>query len=199
MEWVTPVELKKALIRPGMQAEELVNMVSARAAHGLLRTKAKHLIDDVDEFGDCEIPREFWSGGWFCFSGDWDVGDLIATLPRDTRGHRFKKIKAFGILFSREDAEAMGAVFNAPELTSGLPVAIQIQPDRPETVEAWAIRMADRGVRIKGFTGAVLRASWEGSTETLPLVKDAEGALLAEWIKRGEGTRGRQPKDKGLK
>lgn len=187
MEWVTSVELKRALIRPAMQAEEFVNMVSARAAHGLLRAKAKHLINDEKEFGEAEIPKEFWSGGYFCLSGDWDVGDLIATLPRDTRGFQFKKIKAFGIRFSREDAEAMGAVFNparseAP-LATDLVAPVEIA-ERPETVEEWAVRVVACNLKIGGFTAAILAASWRGPGDP-PAKKVAEDALRREWARNG--------------
>ena len=180
MEWVTPVELKKALIRPGLRAEELVNMVSARAAHGLLKTKASHLINDADDLGESEIPTEFWAGGYFCLSGNWDIGDLTATIARDTRGYRFKKIQAFGIQFSREDAEAMGAVFDVPEA----PVVATQPTAPPETVEEWAARAVRHGLKIGGFTKAMLHLSWRGPGEP-PAVKVAEAALRDEWVRNG--------------
>src|SRR5262245_49557768 len=105
MEWIGLSDVIKAVHAAHGGMTPARQTVCRRAGRGLLRARAAILFRDGKEVDGDAIPKEFWSGGQSSINGDWGAGDLQARAPLDSRGYKFVRWEAFGIQFSREDAE----------------------------------------------------------------------------------------------
>jgi len=189
MEWVKPKALLEALARGNGSAAGVIDAVRKRAALGAIRAKAEHLVQDGVASTDAPVPQVLWSAISRGLDANWSVGDFSAMVQLERRpSARHIRIEALGVLFSREDAEKMGAIFD------GMAAGGSEQPTiNPETLQGWAARMVECGLAVKGFNGAILMASWRGPKDTVPLVKIAAAALHDAWKATGYNGRGRRP------
>jgi hypothetical protein len=113
MEWVTPTKLVDSLKTSGSQPTQILEAICRRASRGLLEARADRLVEQGIDIEGNRIPTDLWGHGYAALKGSaWSLGDLVFTIPQDTRGYRFKRFEAFGVTFSRADAEKMGAVFD---------------------------------------------------------------------------------------
>jgi len=118
MEWVSTNVLMNALGAPAVRTgSDVAYRVCKRAHEGLLRTRAKAFFKGSEELGPCDLPKEFWwAEGHAALDQDWTSGDFATSGPEARRtawmaDGPVREWRAYGVEWSREDAEDMGAVF----------------------------------------------------------------------------------------
>ncbi|MDZ7895450.1 MAG: hypothetical protein U5M50_11125 [Sphingobium sp.] len=118
MEWVTARELETALSSLGNSAS-IFNAICGRVEGGRLRVQAESITVSGKPTEDQSILRRLFALKER-LEGSWNVGDFSGLLNRNR--YQFMRVQAFGVRFHREDAEAMGAVFDGPSQLSGAPL-----------------------------------------------------------------------------
>ncbi|HEX8444146.1 MAG TPA: hypothetical protein VF631_10925 [Allosphingosinicella sp.] len=109
MEWVSAKELLTALNATTAWPSSVTLAVCRRAFAGELDTIASAVVIGTEKRRDQRLPTKFWwAGGHEALEQDWERGDF-STMIETSVGER--EMKAFGVRFSRHDAERMGAEF----------------------------------------------------------------------------------------
>lgn len=108
MDWVTPKELEAALIDKCGSRLSILNAICGRVETDLLRVEADRLIVDGVASSDSSYLKRLF-GLRERLEGSWNMADIGGVLNRNR--YQFMKVQAFGVRFSKADAEAMGAVF----------------------------------------------------------------------------------------
>lgn len=113
MEWVSANELMKAFGGPLFPAYSAqAEAICKRANAGMLRACADRLFIADESRDSVPVPRGFWwAEGREALEQDWERGDFSTWI--DGRYHR-----AFGVRFCKDDAEAMGALFNSSSIVA---------------------------------------------------------------------------------
>lgn len=161
MEWVSSKELM------GAMGAKLLHSCSAHAqrvckrAHAeMMRARARRFCVGEECADNVDVPAKFWwAEGHQALEQDWESGDF-STWPSWLNGSQ--QWRAFGVEWSKEDAEAMGVSFtpdtgddNDPDVPSVLSGA----PDRsPES----------------SSMGLMETVAWVG-------LRDERAALAARW------------------
>jgi hypothetical protein len=108
MDWVTAKDLREALgvhRRVGSSGGPTMMAVRQRAGAGVMAAQATLLTIGEDRSENCAVPIELWSGAPLDLSQNWNTGDF--------RRMTDPVMAAFGVVFSKDDAIAMGANFTA--------------------------------------------------------------------------------------
>lgn len=107
MEWVSSKQLMEAMGAFLTNCSPEAQRACKRAHAGLLRTRAKRFCTDAACSNDVDVPQEFWwAEGHEALTQDWESGDFETWLNQRTR------LRAFGVEWCKEDAEAMGVTFD---------------------------------------------------------------------------------------
>lgn len=106
MEWVSSKQLMEAMGAFFANCSPEAQRACTRAHAGLLRARAKRFCTDAACSNDVDVPLEFWwAEGHEALTQDWESGDFETWLNQRTR------LRAFGVEWCKEDAEAMGVKF----------------------------------------------------------------------------------------
>lgn len=183
MEWISSKELMGAMGTRGFgSGSAQAQRVCKRAHAGIMRARAKTLYLGNERKDDEPVPAEFWfAEGHQALQQDWVSGDF-STWPTWLR--RSQEWRAFGVEWSKEDAEAMGVSFtNGADQRSG-PDTFSILDGAPVTpVESSFMGLMEAvawvGLRDESATLAPI-AEIEVDSEPLPIVPRGE---VQAWIR----------------
>ena len=175
MEWVSAKELMRAFgMEFGANCSGAAIAVCKRAHAGLLRARAKRFCTAEECRDHVDVPASFWwAEGREALDQDWLTGDFSTWIEG-----RYE-LRAFGVEFSKEDAEAMGASFQ---------IAAEVQPPVSEQPLAAAIPavLVNRGGNPgklpvwHDFWMAVLSMHNEGEIDRADSQADLRRKLLAK-------------------
>ncbi len=128
-EWVSAKELMAAFGVDMVFVPHTTACAVAKRAHvGLLRSRAKLLKVGNDVRRDADIPKAFWwAEGFEALDQDWQRGDFSTWIDNKL------EMQAFGVTFSRDDAEEMGAEFEPVPM---VPLSA-FEPIDREAAEQW--------------------------------------------------------------
>lgn len=179
-EWIKPGDLVKALYEARGPMCSARTIISDRVKVGLLTTKCDHLTVDgkaVEDTG--QLVRLFASAK---IEGDWDNGDLKATLPKDQRGYQFTKIQAFGVRFNRAEAESLGVTVTAADVRGSAPnnTPTSSKGGAPRASEKWdAVIVAIARLANEGRLDPNIDSSFRSQAEMRrAILDDADVAPL---------------------
>ena len=152
MEWISSKELMDAMGTRGFgSGSAQAQRVCKRAHAGMMRAKAKRLFLGDEPKDNADVPAGFWFGeGLQALQQDWESGDF-STWPTTLR--RPQEWRAFGVEWSKEDAEAIGVSFSGGAAASGAPIAeaeATIEPElKPKAtraeMQAWIVERINAG------------------------------------------------------